>query len=320
VIAQLRHLRRELLGLNRRNHAFMFGYNPRHRYRLADDKVATKALLAQHGIPSPVTHASCAAHWDVERVGTLLRALPACVLKPARGAGGAGIVVLTRREGDGFVAPTGHRWSWAQLATHIVDILGGVFASGGFADTLLVEALVQCEPGLARLAYRGVPDVRVLVFRGLPLLAMLRLPTRASNGRANLHVGGIGVGIDLAHGITTTAVCRGRRTVRHPDLACDLAGVPVPAWEEILRLAARTAAAADLGFAGVDLVVDAGRGPLVLELNARPGLAIQAANGQGLRRLLAAASGIAVPAETDARVRLGQWLAATNRSGTAGPL
>ncbi|MRR31196.1 alpha-L-glutamate ligase-like protein, partial [bacterium] len=41
-----------------------------------------------------------------------------------------------------------------------------------------------------------------------------------------------------------------------------------------------------LGYLGVDLVIDRDRGPLLLELNARPGLAIQLANRHGLRTRL----------------------------------
>jgi hypothetical protein len=37
-----------------------------------------------------------------------------------------------------------------------------------------------------------------------------------------------------------------------------------------------------LGYIGADVVLDARRGPMVLELNARPGLAIQLANRAGL--------------------------------------
>jgi hypothetical protein len=37
-----------------------------------------------------------------------------------------------------------------------------------------------------------------------------------------------------------------------------------------------------LGYIGCDLVLDRKLGPLILELNARPGLAIQIANGAGL--------------------------------------
>jgi predicted ATP-grasp superfamily ATP-dependent carboligase len=44
----------------------------------------------------------------------------------------------------------------------------------------------------------------------------------------------------------------------------------------------QVAAAVGLGYLGVDIVLDPRRGPLLLEANARPGLAIQHANAAGL--------------------------------------
>jgi alpha-L-glutamate ligase-like protein len=136
------------------------------------------------------------------------------------------------------------------------------------------------------VSYRGVPDIRVLVYRGVPAMAMLRLPTRRSDGRANLHQGAVGVGIDMRDGTTTLAVCRDRRIVEHPDFGTPLGGLAIPHWEQLLLLSAQCQILAPLGYLGVDMVLDADLGPLVLELNARPGLAIQIANGRGLRGTL----------------------------------
>jgi len=201
------------------------------------------------------------------------------------------------------------------LEAHACDLIAGAYSPAGHADVLLVEERLIPEPVLGALAYRGVPDVRVLVFRGVPLLAMLRVPTRRSDGRANLHLGGIGVGIDLAEGRTTHGVRGWRARDVHPDLGVTLAGVTVPAWDDVLGLAARAADAIGLGFVGVDIVIDARHGPLVLELNARPGLAIQLANRRGLRPLLDGVVNASPPATPAGRVALGRELSSRSRAG-----
>lgn len=309
MIARLRRLRADVLGLNRRNHAYLFGYNARDRYRIVDDKQATKAALGAHGIPTPALHAVCDAQWRIGALGERLAASSDFALKPARGTGGAGIVVIVERRDRLFVKASGVTLTRSDLEAHACDVISGAYSPGARTDALMVEERIVPEPRLAALAYRGVPDVRVLVFRGVPLLAMLRLPTRRSDGRANLHLGGVGVGIDLPTGRTTFGVRAGRPVESHPDLGVPLAGVGIPAWDELLLLSARAADAIGLGFVGVDVVLDVRRGPLVLELNARPGLTIQVANRRGLRPLLDAVGATTVPAGIPARVALGQRLA-----------
>src|SRR5207245_8174788 len=110
----------------------------------------------------------------------------------------------------------------------------------------------------------------------------LRLPTEASNGRANLHQGGLGVGVELSSGITHHAVQKNRLVDCHPDTGMPVLGLKVPHWRAVLDMARRVAEAIELGYLGVDIVVDAEAGPMLLEANARPGLAIQIANGRGL--------------------------------------
>ena len=309
MIGRLRRLRAEVLGLNRRNHAYLFAYNPRDHYRVVDDKRATKAALAAHGVPTPGLRHVCDTQGRIRALGDRLAAASDFVLKPARGAGGSGIVVIVERRERRFVKASGATLGRRDLEAHACDVIAGTYSPGGQGDALLVEERVVAEPVLAALAYRGVPDVRVLVFRGVPVLAMLRLPTRRSDGRANLHLGGVGVGVDLTTGRTTFGVRGGRPVSDHPDLGRPLSGMEVPAWHDVLSLAVRAADAVRLGFLGVDVVLDRRRGPLVLELNARPGLGIQVANRRGLRPILERLAAQSVPGEVSARIALGQALA-----------
>jgi alpha-L-glutamate ligase-like protein len=111
---------------------------------------------------------------------------------------------------------------------------------------------------------------------------MLRLATKASDGKANLHQGAIGVGLNIGTGNSLNAVQFNRPAILHPDTGLALENIRIEDWETMLEMASRCYEATGLGYMGVDLVVDANEGPLLLELNARPGLAIQMANGCGL--------------------------------------
>src|SRR6185369_9726542 len=139
------------------------------------------------------------------------------VAKPARGAGGGGVLVIAGRRGTRLVKASGAEIAHADLESHCADILAGAFSLTPHADEVLIEYRIRNDPVLAAISYRGVPDIRVLVFRGVPIQAMLRLPTRVSDGRANLHMGGMAVGVDLASGVTTHGAIRGRPSSMHPD-------------------------------------------------------------------------------------------------------
>jgi alpha-L-glutamate ligase-like protein len=139
---------------------------------------------------------------------------------------------------------------------------------------------------LTAISYQGAPDIRIVLLHGYPVMAMLRAATKESDGRANLHQGALGIGIDLASGRTIRAVHHGKVRDMHPDLKVPLLGIQLPEWERILDIAVTCQEMTGLGYLGVDLMIDEDLGPLMIEVNARPGLAIQMANGVGLLRRL----------------------------------
>ena len=243
-------------------------------------------LCAAIGVPTPEVYAVVAAHSALRHLPRLLAPLRDFVIKPSRGAGGRGILVIAGRDGDTFVRHNGKRLGPHEVRQHVSSIVSGLFSLGGHEDEALVQRRVVPGDDFARISYQGTADVRVIVYKGVPAMAMLRLPTKASGGRANLHQGAIGAGVDLATGRTTHAVIRNRATERHPDTGASVLGFPVPYWEEILDMARKVAAATKLGYVGVDVVIDRTGGPMLLEANARPGLAIQIANAAGLVRRL----------------------------------
>jgi alpha-L-glutamate ligase-like protein len=303
----LRALRREgVLGINRRNHEFTLRWNPRRKYPLVDDKLETKRLCDAAGIPIPALIAVARRQGDVRGMVAELAALDHFVLKPAHGAMGNGILVARGREGERWRRAGGRPLTAEDLRYHAACIISGMYSLGGQPDVAFVEELLQVHPALAEIASDGVPDVRVIVHRGVPVMSMTRLPTRRSRGRANLHQGAIGAGVDLASGRITHAVLDYAPVTQHPDTGRPLIGVEVPSFDRVLEIAVTATDVTGLGYIGADVVVDAQRGPVILELNARPGLAIQAANRAGLlHRLRAVGERLRAGATLGERIALG---------------
>ncbi|MES0873036.1 alpha-L-glutamate ligase-like protein [Sinimarinibacterium thermocellulolyticum] len=286
-MASPRHLRRlGVLGMNARNALYIGPNNPRRFYPRVDDKLLTKKLAIDVGIAVPELYGVVETQHGARRIDRILDGRSDFVIKPARGSGGDGIIVITGRIGSSYRKASGVPLGLDELSHHISNILSGMYSLGGQPDRAMIEYRVRAHSVFDRVAYHGVPDVRVIVYRGYPVLSMVRLPTRLSDGKANLHQGAIGVGVDIGSGRTTHGVWREAAVTVHPDTMYPIAGIEVPDWETVLRLSARAFELTGLGYLGVDIVIDSQLGPLILELNARPGLSIQIANRIGLRSRL----------------------------------
>lgn len=267
-----------VLGMNARNAEYILKYNKRCYYPMVDDKLQTKKLALENHIRVPQL-------LGVVKYQSQLAALPRFlmkhndfVIKPARGSGGDGISVFSGRRMNAFCKVNGDLVDDEEVVYHTANILAGMYSLGSLPDVALIEQRLEFDSCFQRVTYLGVPDIRVIVFRGIPVMSMLRLPTQQSDGKANLHQGAIGAGVDIASGVTTSAVWRNQPVEIHPATGHSVIGVEIPHWHRVLDLAAQCGEIVKLGYIGVDIVLDRTMGPVLLEMNARPGLNIQIAN------------------------------------------
>ncbi|MCG3728261.1 alpha-L-glutamate ligase-like protein [Vibrio cincinnatiensis] len=274
--------RKGIMGMNKRNHSYIGRYNDRSKYPLVDDKLQTKLIAQRAGCTVPQLIGVISNQGDVKRIHQMVEQWPGFVIKPARGSGGKGILVISSHQDGVYTKPSGSTITKEDVERHISNALAGLFSLGGKNDVAVIENLIKFDDCFDGFSYEGVPDVRIIVFKGYPVMAMMRLSTSASDGKANLHQGAVGVGIDIATGKAVRAVQFNRPVTVHPDTGKDLSTLVVPHWERLLTLAASAWEMTGLGYLGTDMVLDKEEGPMVLELNARPGLAIQTANGAGL--------------------------------------
>jgi alpha-L-glutamate ligase-like protein len=276
-----------VLGINSRNVSYIIEHNPRHFYPRVDNKLKTKEICEEHGILVPETYCVLQEHSDCPHFLETIGDRSEFVIKPASGAAGRGIIVVARRAGNTFYTASGREITWSDLRHHLATILSGLYSLGAQLDKVIVERRIVSHPLLMSIAVEGTPDVRVILYRSVPVMAMIRLPTTRSDGRANLHQGAVAAAVNLETGVTYGGVCENRSITHHPDTKQPVAGIEIPSWRELLDAAMRTSDALEMGYVGVDFVIDINMGPVVLEANARPGLAIQLAHGEGILPRLA---------------------------------
>ncbi|MCX6762876.1 MAG: RimK/LysX family protein [Candidatus Moranbacteria bacterium] len=288
---------RKILGMNARNLQFIRPNNLRRAKRLADDKLLSKRVLKKADLPVPDLIAKIRSTDELENFGW--NTLPdSWVLKPNRGFGGEGILVVygkKKNTDDIWIKADGTLVTINDIKTHISNILDGSFSLSGVPDIAFFEERLKLLKLFKPYAFKGIPDIRIIIYNKVPVMAMLRLPTRESSGKANLQQGGVGVGIDMASGVTTTAVFHKNTIIEYlPGTRLVLSGIKIPYWKTILNLAVRAQEISGLGFLGADIAIDRDRGPVFLELNARSGLSIQIANLDGLLGRLQRVEGLKI--------------------------
>lgn len=283
------------MGLNARNHLFQSRYNRRTAKEIADSKLETKKFLKRHKIPTPKLFGSFKQPADVPKFdwGMLEGNF---VIKPVSGFGGEGILVIKKRiSGDEFMTINKEKIGIDDLKLHVLDILEGRYTHHNLPGTAFIEERIAVHPTFRRYTYQGTPDIRVLVFNKIPVMAMLRLTTAESDGKANLHQGAVGVGIDLTSGKTTYGVWYDQQINLVPGKNLRLSGLTIPFWNELLLTTVEIQEKIKkLDYLAIDFLIDQQRGPLVVELTARPGLGIQLANMGALKRRLQRIEGLVV--------------------------
>lgn len=271
-----------VLGMNKRNIDYIGRYNPRKYYKRVDDKLTTKQLALANNIAVPDLIGTVSEQHGISDIPAMVNDTVGFVIKPSKGSGGKGILVVTKVENGRYYKPNGQEVTPSEVYRHVSNVLSGLFSLGGNPDVAIVEGLIQFDPVFDGYSYEGVPDIRLIVFKGFPIMGMIRLSTAASDGKANLHQGAVGVGVDIATGKGLHAVQFDQPIDLHPDTKKKLTDIQVPHWDTLLHTASKAYEMSELGYLGTDMVLDKYKGPLLLELNARPGLAIQIANGSGI--------------------------------------
>lgn len=297
----------DLLGMNARD-MYYTKQNSSQAKKYTISKLAAKDLLKTNQVPVAELYAKFdelnqVSDYDFKKIDSSF------VIKPVGGNAGKGILIIKKKvkDEDIWIGVKGERYSEDDLKLHIHDILEGQYSTYGTTHTAFVEERVPINPTFKKYVYRGTPDVRVIVYNKVPVMAMLRLPTEESEGRANLHQGAIGVGIDIASGVTLRGVLKGKIVRYIPGTKRKLNGIKIPKWTSLLKTAVFAAEVSGLRYGGIDVFVHPEKGPMIVELNANPGLEIQIANQDGLRRRLERVEGLKIR-NVDHGVRVGKAL------------
>lgn len=275
-----------IVGMNSRNLSLIYPNNQRRDYPLADNKLLTKQWLGKHQLPTTRLIATIDHFTQIESTISTLNTSEEYVIKPAEGSGGKGILLAFKNTlgNQTWSHSNGSLMTQESLKNHVAQILKGQFSLEAQSEVALIESLVRPTkeflPKLNQLC-----DLRIISLQNTVIAGMLRVPTKHSNGKANLHQGGIGLGVNLLNGFTHFATQLGKNITQHPDTLEPLEGIAIPDWQFILEESTRLSELCPLKYLGIDWALSQD-GPKILEINTRPGLEIQNANQEGLHQLI----------------------------------
>jgi alpha-L-glutamate ligase-like protein len=272
------------MGINERNATLIYPNNKRKYYKLADDKVLSKNILHKHNIPCAETYAVIEKIGDIQKRWSQVQKYQKIAIKPANGSGGGGIKILKKDRSGNWISSS-KIVAHEDVFLHMANIIMGHYSLGSY-DRVLIEECIEPHSFFHEIYPIGVPDFRVILLKEQPLMAMLRVPTNKSDGKANLHQGGLGIGIDMETGRLMEAYDGEQYFENHPDNNHVILGKRIPHWKKIVDISIQTAKHFPLDYLGVDIVIDQKLGPLIMEVNVRPGLAIQLANKTGMKYVL----------------------------------
>lgn len=272
-----------VVGMNYRNRHLISEFRQKKLVAIADDKLHTKRVLEDNQIATPKLLHAIGQIYEKEAVyESLVERGEPFVLKPSKSARGRGVMIFRGIDNDHATLWNGEHMDRSDFFFFIQKTLQGEYSFGRPQDGVLVEERIDSDGSWIMDDLPGAPDIRIVLLDGEPALAMARLPTEGSMGRANLHCGAVGVGISFENHRTLGGIHKNKPIDRHPNTNTPLSGLEVEDFEQCIELCRRCYAATPLDLLGVDLMRDTNRGPVVLEINARPGLGIQVANRKGI--------------------------------------
>lgn len=277
--------RKDILTMNDRNFSYV-SQNSIEAMQMADDKLATKNLMLENDISTPDLYATFQDRNDLNNYD--FENIPDdFVLKPNAGLWWEGImVIVSRKDKNTFISASGKEITIKDIKNHIIEILEWAFSINGWSDLCLMEKRLVLHPMFHDICYKWIPDIRVIVYKNIPVMAMVRLPTKMSEWKANLHLWWVWAWIDIVTGVTNHAVMLWKPIEINPDTNNPVTGVQIPHWDKVLEIAIRSQQVSWIAYLWADIVIDEKLWPVILELNARPGLAIQISNMQPLKKRL----------------------------------
>lgn len=266
-----------LLWQNARNLKYIKEYNNSFAKHLADSKLRTKDFLEKKSVKVAKTLFTLSTHLTIENFD-FWELNPPFVIKPNSGFWWKWIIVIDSISSNGeYISNNKKSYTKKFIINHFKEIVDWFYSLSWKRDKVIIEKKLLIDKEIELLGKYWLPDIRVICFNMVPIMAMMRIPTKNSWWKANLHAGACWVWIDIWSWRLTYTTQFWKLINSAPGI-WKLKDIKLPHWEEILKLAVKAQKVTNIWYLGCDIILDDDLGPCILELNIRPWLELQIAN------------------------------------------
>jgi alpha-L-glutamate ligase-like protein len=280
-----------LLGQNARNLNYIKNYNTKIAKKLADSKLNTKEFLSANSVATPETIMTINNENTIDD-SLFDKLIPPFVVKPNWGFWGKWILIFTKISSSlDYITNDWQVFTKKELLSHFRAILDWFYSLSWNRDKVLIEKKIELDEEIELLWKYWLPDIRIIVFNMVPVMAMLRVPTEISNWKANIHAWACWVWIDIWTW-KLTYITSYSKIIKSIPGVWDVRWLKLPDWDKALALAVKSQQVTKIWYIWCDIVLDKVLWPLVLELNIRPWLEVQMANLSPLKNRLRKVEGI----------------------------
>jgi len=280
-----------ILWANKRYLKYIKPLNPKKEIKLADSKLKTKKLLENLDIPHPKLLDVIRNRKQLQQYDFSKFVNQEFVVKPNKWSKWKGIMICK-------IIPFGEnnekyliKASWQLLTEdefkkHLADILDGRYSLTLGGDIILIEEKIEPSEEFKIFCKYWLADIRLITMNLVPIMAMLRYPTKASWWKANIAAGWIGFWIDIwSWKIVSMYKDRKIYQKEFPSEYKDFKWKQIPYWDDILLYSSQIQFFTNIWYLGLDWTI-AKNGPNLIEINARAGMEIQLVNWEGLETRL----------------------------------
>ncbi len=274
-----------ILWANKRYLKYIKPFNPKKEMKLADSKFKTKKLLQDLDIPHPILLDVIKNRKQLKEYSFDKFIWRDFVVKPNKWSKWKWIMICHMIDEENIKA-SWNIYNIYEFKKQVADILDWKYSLTLWNDKVLIEEKIIPWDDYDIFCEFWLADIRIITRKLVPVMAMLRYPTKESWWTANIAKWWIWFGIDIwSWKIISMYYDWKIYKKEFHEKYKNFQNKIIPYWDDILLFSAQIQYFTNIWYLWLDWTISK-KWPNLIEINARAGMEIQLVNGEWLEKRL----------------------------------